>query len=319
LAAKVLENAYRTGIIIFVRSIWSNLVLAFSAGFLLILGGNGYGQSRAQSATDFARYAMKLPENGLLRIQPPAVMSQANQRLSGSGAVDGKGSSISGRNSLGAGPGEYPWKLGITTTVFWVGEQAEINNPVPNDKSAWDSGWFSSYGGYDSPNSDARRNFIPTDFVPRQNPFYVALPYNDVDDHHTKPEAAQVIPWFKNSFVQDGQSVCKGRWVAIRHGNKVCYAQWEDVGPYQTDHWQDVFGNERPKPNPNRDAGLDVSPAVRDYLALDSIDACDWRFVDFFRVPRGPWAIYGDNNTFSRLRRPKSTSVAIANHPVVPF
>ena len=53
---------------------------------------------------------------------------------------------------------------------------------------------------------------------------------------------------------------------------------------------------------------------------LDSIDLCDWKFVDFFRVPRGPWAIYGDNNgPFVRLRRPKSTSVAAANHSVVPF
>ena len=27
------------------------------------------------------------------------------------------------------------------------------------------------------------------------------------------------------------------------------YAQWEDAGPFRTDHWQYVFGNERPKPN----------------------------------------------------------------------
>ena len=30
------------------------------------------------------------------------------------------------------------------------------------------------------------RNFIPVNFVPRQNPFYVALPYNDVEGGHTK-------------------------------------------------------------------------------------------------------------------------------------
>jgi hypothetical protein len=160
---------------------------------------------------------------------------------------------------------------------------------------------------------------LPSSFVPRQNPFYVALPYNDVDDHHTKPEAAQVIPWFNSSFVRDGQSVCKGRWVAIRHGTKVCYAQWEDVGPFQTDHWQYVFGGERPRPNRNRDAGLDVSPAVREYLGLDNIDSCDWRFVEFLHVPIGPWALYGENNTFSRLRRPRTTSIAVSQHDHPPF
>ena len=52
------------------------------------------------------------------------------------------------------------------------------------------------------------------------------------------------------------------------------YAQWEDCGPFRTDHFQYVFQNERPKPNLNRGAGLDVSPAVRDYLGL-AADRCD--------------------------------------------
>ena len=140
--------------------------------------------------------------------------------------------------------------------------------------------------------------------MPRQNPFYVALPYNDVEGGHTKYEASQVIPWFKQAFVRDGQTVLKGRWLAIRHGNKVCYAQWEDCGPFRTDHWQYVFGNERPRPNLNQGAGLDVSPAVRDYLGLGNKDACDWKFAEFREVPSsGPWAMYGDNNTFVILRQ----------------
>ena len=185
------------------------------------------------------------------------------------------------------------WKLKITTTVFWIGEKATIYNPVSNDKSAWDIDWCSRYGGYDDPNPGARMDFIPRRFQPRLNPFYIALPYNDVQNHHTRPEAAAVIPWFKNSFVRDGQSVCKGRWVAIRHGNRVCYAQWEDVGPFASEHWKYVFGNERPGTNRNRDAGLDVSPAVRDYLGLQGLDTCDWKFIDFPRVPPGPWTKYG--------------------------
>jgi hypothetical protein len=121
-----------------------------------------------------------------------------------------------------------------------------------------------------------------------------------------------VIPWFKKSFVRDGQTVCKGHWLEIRHGKRLCYAQWEDVGPFQTDHWQYVFGNERPRPNINRDAGLDVSPAVRDYLGMSGMDACDWRFADLDEVQDGPWALYPENNPvaqFARLKRSVGTAM----------
>ena len=312
---KYLENIEGSAGINLVPSIGSKLRFILCAGFIGIFGSHVSAQSRSWNTTDIAKYAMKLPEKALLQMDPKVVRMAAENRLQGSGLSVGTGSAVSDRNSLEAESGEYAWKFRIATTVFWVGEQATVNNPVSNDKSAWDIDWISSYGGVDIPNMEARVNFVPSSFVPRQNPFYVALPYNDVDDHHTRPEAAEVIPWFRNSFVRDGQSVCKGRWVEIRHGLKVCYAQWEDVGPFQTDHWQYVFGNGRPRPNRNRDAGLDVSPAVREYLALGDIDFCDWKFVDFLRVPIGPWAIYGDNNTFCRLRRPRSTSVAVSQHP----
>jgi hypothetical protein len=32
-------------------------------------------------------------------------------------------------------------------------------------------------------------------------------------------------------------------------------------------------------------------------------DLTDWRFVDFQEFPSGPWALYGDNNTFVIERR----------------
>ena len=191
--------------------------------------------------------------------------------------------------------GPVAWKYRISVTVFWVGEQATEANPVSNTESAWDVSWIGHYGGEDDPIK--RTNFIPAGFTPGLNPFYVALPYNDLDDQHTRPEAPLVIPWFKDRFVRDGQSVCKGHWVAIRHGKRICYAQWEDVGPFQVDHWQYVFGGERPRPNPNHDSGLDVSPAVHDYLGLSGSDVCDWKFVNVYEVPDGPWTLYGDNNT----------------------
>ena len=94
-------------------------------------------------------------------------------------------------------------------------------------------------------------------------------------------------------YERDGKSVCHNRWIAIRKGNRVCYAQWSDCGPFRTDHWEYVFGNETPKPNLNRAAGLDVSPSVRDYLGMGSMDVVDWKFVEARDVPVGPWARIG--------------------------
>jgi hypothetical protein len=198
---------------------------------------------------------------------------------------------------------QFAWKTQIVTTTFWVGENATKNNPVPNHASSWDPKWATNYGGFDNPDRTKRANFIPANFVPQQNPFYVALPYNDVTRGQHKPEASLVIPWFKKEFSQAGKSVCKGRWIAIRFKDRVCYAQWEDCGPFRTDHWQYVFGNERPKPNLNKGAGLDVSPAVRDYLGMNDTDVTDWKFVDVSEVASGPWQIHGDNNHFVQNRR----------------
>jgi hypothetical protein len=198
---------------------------------------------------------------------------------------------------------KYPWHPQIVTTVFWIGETPAGNNPIPNRSSAWDSNWARNFGGSDSPEPSERRGFIPTRFTPRQNPFYIALPFNDVSGGRTKSESPKIIPWFHETFEKSGQSVLKGRWVAIRNGNRICYAQWEDVGPFRSDHWEYVFGTDRPRRNLNRGAGLDVSPAVRDFLQLGSSGLTDWRFVDFQEVPSGPWALYGDNNTFVIERR----------------
>ncbi len=76
----------------------------------------------------------------------------------------------------------------------------------------------------------------------------------------------------------------KGRWVAIHYNGKTCFAQWEDVGPFRTDDWSYVFGNSRPLNQSNNGAGLDVSPAVRDFLGLRSGERCHWRFVDLHEV-----------------------------------
>ena len=186
-----------------------------------------------------------------------------------------------------------PWKRNVVATVFWVGELPTENNPTPNTMSAWDQNWQENFGGYDQP--DQRAGFCPAGFTPQLNPFYVALPYNDVTKGGVfRSEASEVIPWFWEAYRGDGISVCKGRWVAIHHEGRVCYAQWEDVGPFEVDHWQYVFGPEAPRPNRNKNAGIDLSPAVRDFLGLRSGARVEWRFVDERQVPRGPWADWID-------------------------
>jgi hypothetical protein len=271
---------YRRGLLAKAQVI---LFILYALIFILLIR-NSSGQEPIDSATVLHRFD-QWRDVETRKISPKLTLTATARTTNSANSVD----SFYSRSSISLSG----WKVSITTTVFWIGEKATINNPVANDKSAWDITWVSRYGGYDDPNPGARTDFVPRRFRPRLNPFYIALPYNDVENHHTRPEAAAVIPWFKNSFVRDGQSVCKGRWIAIRHGNRVCYAQWEDVGPFASEHWKYVFGNERPGTNRNRDAGLDVSPAVRDYLGLQGLDTCDWKFVDFRQVPLGPWTKYG--------------------------
>jgi hypothetical protein len=262
--------------------------------FCLTLGMAGAAKADEQStspyatAADFAKYAMKLREQALLKVEPQVFVPTSSRPITP----------------------RYPWKLNIVTTMFWVGEEAGGNNPVPNYRSSWDLNWSTNYGGTDNPDPSARRGYIPVAFIPHQNPFYCALPYNDVTHGQFKPEAPLVIPWFKQAYAGAGQSVCRHRWVAIRKGNRTCYAQWEDCGPFRTDHFQYVFGNERPRPNLNHGAGLDVSPAVRDYLGLAPTDVTDWQFVDVRDVPPGPWRNYGENNNFVIARRQTQRAVA---------
>src|SRR5256884_9532396 len=121
---------------------------------LLIAGGpKVFGDEQSTSpyatAADFAKYAMKLREQALLKVEPQVFVPTSSRP-----AVQ-----------------RYAWKTNIVTTVFWVGEQAGGNNPVPNFRSSWDLNWQANYGGFDNPEKSDRRNYIPISFVPRQNPF----------------------------------------------------------------------------------------------------------------------------------------------------
>ena len=182
----------------------------------------------------------------------------------------------------------YPWHHQTRATVFWVGEKPTERNPVSNVASSWDPNWAVNFGGYDHPFK--RSGYRPAAFEPKMNPFYVALPYNDlVKGREHRPEASEVIPWFWRSYRGPGVSVCENRWVAIHHKGRVCYAQWKDVGPFTIDDWEYVFKGARPRANANQNAGIDISPAVRDFLGLRTNADVDWRFVEDYEVPNGPW------------------------------
>jgi len=122
------------------------------AGIVILLAdlaaaakGDEQSTSPYATAADLFKYAMKLGEQALLKVEPPT--RPAIQR--------------------------FPWKTNIVTTVFWVGEQAGANNPVSNDRSSWDANWTGNYGGLDNPDSSTRRNCIPVAFIPARIPSIV--------------------------------------------------------------------------------------------------------------------------------------------------
>ncbi len=185
--------------------------------------------------------------------------------------------------------GNYPIHKKITTTIFWIGEKANYQNGnIANRDSAWDMRWLEHYGGIDTP--DDRSGYYPASFIPKENPFYFALPYTDYNSSGRKRSAYKYIPWSNEKAAwPNNESMCKNRWIMIIHGSRIAYAQWEDVGPFENNDANYVFGTAKPANKINNNAGLDVSPAVRDYLGLSNIDQVDWRFVNEEDVPNGPW------------------------------
>ncbi len=208
--------------------------------------------------------------------------------------------------SFGRGAVSYPVHTRITATVFWIGEPQGNGSSESNAISAWDDSWLAHYGGVDDPSRLRRAadGYLPAGVTPKENPFYVDLPYNDFDDNgDPRLGRLRVVPWARQytsqlAFFAKRQrpfSVLKNRWVKLRREGKVCYAQWEDSGPYLYDDAAYVFGvnDRRPRSRLAANAGIDVSPAVRDCLAFRGLNNDEntlaWQFVDATRVPPGPW------------------------------
>jgi hypothetical protein len=173
------------------------------------------------------------------------------------------------------------------TTLFWVGEPSDADNAfIPNDVSYWDNQWQSSFGGVDDP--QRRNGYWPADFKPKENPFYVALPFGEFaseNGYDLRPDARD-IPWYRPGL----SPLLKNHWVEINRGDRTCYAQWQDVGPFEVDDFEFVFGNTKyPRNAFDAKAGLDVSPAVWQYLRMVDNGETAWRFVEAADVPAGPW------------------------------
>lgn len=181
--------------------------------------------------------------------------------------------------------GHNGWKYTIAT-VFWVGEGATADNGyIQNAESAWDGEWMQHFGGVDDP--DTRCGFKPCEFIPKENSFYVALPYNDLNDQGDRKNDAHIIPWNNPAAAK---SVLKNRWIEVRLGSVSCFGQWEDVGPFYEDDGEYVFGSAlMPKNIEGEKAGIDLSPAMRDCLKTDGSSEVFWRHVVEKDVPMGPW------------------------------
>ncbi len=187
----------------------------------------------------------------------------------------------------------------VVATIFWVGEGADASNGfISNAESAFDGRWLAHYGGVDAPSP--RQGYLPARFTPKENPFYFALPYSDLDDDGArKQNAPLVIPWAASRAWAPSESMVKNRWMRITapKTGRTCYAQWEDAGPGVYDDFQYVFGSAAPS-NPFPLDGLavasalDVSPAVRDCLGVNAdVLRLDWQFVADADVPAGPWTL----------------------------
>ena len=230
----------------------------------------------------------------------------------------------------------YPAHTGIVSTTFWVGE---IFNATAADGSqvcsTYDSQWALHWsgisngskagsgtdcagaplGGCDGVPSgtgsafkcaterrSSANGYFPTSVpTPKENPFYLDLPFDDLNDSTAFGQRATVVPWandpgFAGNAANGSFSYMKNRWVKLTKGSATCYAQIEDAGPGQYHDVNYVFGagDARPASRQFNGAGMDVSPAVNGCLGFAELDGqsdvVGWSFIDAAAVPAGPWA-----------------------------
>lgn len=224
----------------------------------------------------------------------------------------------------------YPWHTNIVSTTFWVGEIFDASIPDGSQVcSTYDSQWALHWGGIKtgvagkgtdcegSPTgscdgvpgkstcaTEVRKapDFWPTKVTPRENPFYLDLPFDDMNDSTGFKTRCTVIPWAKDdpAHCDDTKnSYMKNRWVhLVGASGRDCYGQIEDAGPSSGSAYHDsdyVFGTNDARPANKKfgAAGADVSPALNGCLGFAELDGdgdhIRWQFVDVSDVPPGPW------------------------------
>jgi hypothetical protein len=197
------------------------------------------------------------------------------------------------------------------STTFWVGEIFDPNAADGSQViSTYDANWYANYGGCDgvvaggscsTQSRTAANGFFPLNMTPKQNPFYLDLPFDDINDPGASARRGQVIPWATAAayapYIHDPNvSLMKNRWVELQKSGNTCFGQIEDAGPGDYNDATYVFGANDARPANARygGAGLDVSPALNGCLGFAELDGdsdrVSWRFVDANQVPAGPWS-----------------------------
>ena len=147
----------------------------------------------------------------------------------------------------------------------------------------------------------ADNGFFPTAMTPKENPFYLDLPFDDLNDPEAFAARGKVIPWAD----EPGYAGRETEHVVLVHEEPVgadhqgrhgpVTARSRTPGPGEYNDAEYVFGTEDARPQNKRynGAGMDVSPALNGCLGFAELngenDRVDWRFVEFDDVPDGPW------------------------------
>jgi hypothetical protein len=201
----------------------------------------------------------------------------------------------------------------VLTQLFTLGAKPADGGDVLND------GWSIPADAATEDTPDARNGFAPADRVLKSNTFYVALPFNDLA---YPAVAARFLPtgWLRD--IQNGKIVssCQHRWIEIKNADgKLCYAQWEDVGPGENTRAEYVFAREPAGTAP----ALGLSPAVAQYLKINPDDpkttSVSWRFIEDEDVPPGTWLKYEEEailyNAIRNADAPSTNDAPVVTAP----
>ena len=259
----------------------SHSLLAFA---LAGVGDRAVAQSPYQTSADFTKYAEKLRESALLNMEPHVVIPtmSATQRVSG----------------------QYPWKEGIVTTVFWIGEEAAGNNPVPNFSSSWDLNWEQSYGGFDNPNPRRPQpQFRPGQFHPPPKPLLhrAALQRRDSRDNQAGSQNRHPVGSATSSSAASGRKASPSATIAglpsaAAPPAKSATPNGAIAAPSAPITGITSSATRNPSPTSTRAPASMSRPPCAIICNSAAPMRPDWKFVEVGDVPNGPWALYGDNN-----------------------